>query len=149
MKEDRFGDFVTAITGIYRGVQKLKRANTMQLGLKNVHVFWLYLLAVNPEGLSASQLAEAGRTTRALVSREIEYLIEKGYITANGATGHRRYGWKFVLTEQGSEVAERIKYIARSVQDHVSRDIPEEDLIVFYRTLNLLLTGFDELTERE
>ena len=145
LEQERFEEFSSLISGIYGSIQKLKARYTAQLGLKAVHVFWIYLLREHPEGMSASELAAAGQSDRSLVSREIDDLFEKGIIFTRDESGKRRYGWKLELTDKGRELADVISAVAAEVQDTVSRGIPEEDLVTFYRTLRTLAGGFDGL----
>ncbi len=145
LEQERFEEFSSLISGIYGSIQKLKARYTAQLGLKAVHVFWIYLLREHPEGMSASELAAAGQSDRSLVSREIDDLFEKGIIFTRDGNGKRRYGWKLELTDRGRELADVISAVAAEVQDTVSRGIPEEDLVTFYRTLRTLAGGFDGL----
>ena len=147
MEQERFEEFSSLISGIYGNMQKLRGRYTAQLGLKAVHVFWLYLLRVYPDGLSASELAAAGKSDRSLVSREIDALLEAGIITTREEGTRRRYGWKLVLTDKGRALAETISAVAGYIQDTVSRDIPADELAVFYRTLRTLSGGFEELVE--
>ena len=145
LEQERFEEFSSLISGIYGSIQKLKARYTAQLGLKAVHVFWIYLLREHPEGMSASELAAAGQSDRSLVSREIDDLFEKGIIFTRDGNGKRRYGWKLELTDRGRELADVISAVAAEVQDTVSRGIPEEDLVTFYRTFRTLAGGFDGL----
>lgn len=145
LEQERFEEFSSLISGIYGSIQKLKARYTAQLGLKAVHVFWIYLLREHPEGMSASELAAAGQSDRSLVSREIDDLFEKGIIFTRDGNGKRRYGWKLELTDRGRELADVISAVAAEVQDTVSRGIPEDDLVTFYRTLRTLAGGFDGL----
>lgn len=145
LEQERFEEFSSLISGIYGSIQKLKAHYTAQLGLKAVHVFWIYLLREHPEGMSASELAAAGQSDRSLVSREIDELFEKGIIFTRNGNGKRRYGWKLELTDKGRELADVISAVAAEVQGTVSRGIPEEDLVTFYRTLRTLAGGFDGL----
>ncbi len=147
LEQERFEEFSSLISGIYGSIQKLKARYTAQLGLKAVHVFWIYLLREHPEGMSASELAAAGQSDRSLVSREIDDLFEKEIIFTRDGSGKRRYGWKLELTDKGRELAEVISAVAAEVQNTVSRDIPEEDLVIFYRTLRTLAGGFDRLNK--
>lgn len=150
MKEERFGDFLILITGIHRDLQKLKANHRSILGLNSTQMFWLYLLKENPDGLSASELAEKGKSSRALVSREIQELTDRGLLCNEKQTEHRRYGWKFTLTEEGYQLADKIQSIGLEAQQAVSRDIPIEDLQIFYRTLGKMLDNFDQaLNERK
>ena len=145
METERFEEFVSLLTGVYRDIQKLKDRYSKELGLKTVHVFWLYLLSRRPEGMSASELARASQSTRALLSREIGELAERGLIVAEPRGERRRYGWKFTLTASGRVFAAEIGRIAMEVQRQVNAGIPEEELIIFYRTLRTLLNNFDRL----
>lgn len=145
LEQERFEEFSALISCIYGNIQKLKARYTTQLGLKAVHVFWLYLLRTHPEGLSASELAAAGQSDRSLVSREINALFDKGIIFTRDNGGKRRYGWKLMLTDKGREIADIISAVVTDIQNTVSRDISEADLITFYRTLRNLAGNISEL----
>lgn len=145
LDQERFEEFSSLISSVHSNIQKLKTRCTTQLGLKAVHIFWLYLLRAHPEGMSASELAAAGQSNRSLVSREINELFEKGIVFTQDNGDKRRYGWKLMLTSKGKQLADVISVVATDVQNIVSQDISEEDLISFYRTLRILANGFNEL----
>lgn len=145
--QERFEEFSSLISDVHGNIQKLKTRYTTQFDLKAVHVFWLYLLRTHPEGMSASELAAAGRSNRSLVSREIDELFDKGIIFTQDNSDKRRYGWKLMLTSKGKQLADVISAVVTSIQNTVSRDIPEEDLTTFYRTLRVLANGFEELND--
>ena len=147
LEQERFEEFSSLISSIHGNIQKLKTRYTTQLDLKAVHVFWIYLLRAHPEGMSASKLAAAGQSNRSLVSREIDELFDKGIIFTQDNGDKRRYGWKLMLTDKGRQLADAISAVVTDIQNTVSRDIPEEDLITFYRTLRTLADGLSELTK--
>ena len=147
LEQERFEEFSALISSVHGNIQKLKTRYTTQLDLKAVHVFWLYLLRAHPEGMSASELAAAGQSNRSLVSREIDELFDKGIIFTQDNGDKRRYGWKLMLTDKGRQLADAISAVVTDIQNTVSRDIPEEDLITFYRTLRTLADGLSELTK--
>ncbi len=149
MHQDRFPDFIAQIARVNGLIQKLKSRYSEAVDLKAVHVFWVYLLSFHPEGMSASQLAAAGQIARSLVSREIAELIDKGIVETAGPGGQRRYGEKLRLTEKGREVADGVARFALAHQDAVSRDIPMEDLMVFYRTLHLIADNLESIINNE
>ena len=148
METERFEQFNTLISGIYRDIQKLKTKWTAPLGMKAVHIFWVYLLNSHPEGLSASELSQHSQSNRSLVSREIQELIDLGYVYAKQSTSKRRYGQKLQLTPLGVEAAKRISDATLDIQNKVNAGIPEEDLIVLYRTLVILMENFHQLAEQ-
>ena len=149
MRQERYEQFILQINGLHRNMEKIRRRHAAALGIKSVHAFWLYLLAVYEDGLSASELAAAARTDRSLVSREIEDLEDMGLITTREQTTHRRYGWKFVLTQKGREMAEQISRVSRSTQNAMDRGIPPEDMAVFYRTLNAISRNIEQLASSQ
>ena len=148
MEAERFEQFSSLISGIYRDIQKLKTKWTEPLGMKAVHIFWVYLLKNHPQGLTASELSRHSQSNRSLVSREIQELINLGYVTVERTAGQRRYGQKLTLTQSGVEVAEKIREASLDIQNKVNAGIPEEDIFVLYRTLGILMENFHHLTEQ-
>ena len=148
MDAERFEQFNTLISGIYRDIQKLKTKRTMPLGMKSVHIFWVYLLKNHPEGLSASELSQYSQSNRSLVSREIQELIDLGYVNVHQSAPKRRYGQKLRLTPLGEDAAKRISDATLEIQNKVNAGIPEADLIVLYRTLGILMENFHQLAEQ-
>ena len=145
MERTRFGKFTLLIDGIHKSIHKLKLDIAPTLGVKGVHVFWVYELSNHPEGLTATEIAAAGRIDRSLVSREIEALKEGGYIASRGGTGRRGYNERLYLTEQGLELSERITDEILKIQDAVNRGIGEDELSVFYSVLGRLNNNFEEV----
>lgn len=148
MEAERFEHFNSLISGIYRDIQKLKAKWTAPLGMKSVHIFWVYLLKNHPEGLSASELSQHSQSNRSLVSREIQELVELGYVYLDTRSRKTRYGQKYRLTESGKEAAARIGLATLEIQNNVNAGIPEEDLVVLYRTLGILMENFHLLAEQ-
>ena len=148
MEAERFEQFSSLISGIYRDIQKLKTKWTEPLGMKAVHIFWVYLLKNHPEGLTASELSRHSQSNRSLVSREIQELIDLGYVKPEKTVRQRRYGQKLILTDTGKEIAVKISEASLDIQNKVNAGIPEEDLQVLYRTLGILMENFHKLTEQ-
>ena len=121
------------------------------MGIKSVHIFWIYLLRKHPDGLTATELAARSEIDRSLVSRELQKLCADGYIMSMGGTGKRRnYNSRLVLTEKGAELAEYIRREAMAVQARADAGITEEELELFYTVLEKLHNNFSEMIkERE
>ncbi len=147
MEAERFEQFSALISGIYRDMQKIKAKRADSLGMKSVHIFWVYLLKNHPEGLTASELSRHSQSNRSLVSREIQELIDLGYVATANSAKNRRYGQKLQLTPAGEKVANYIGQVSVDIQHQVSDGIPEEDLAVFYRTLTTIMENFHKLTD--
>ena len=147
METERFEQFNSLVSGIYRDIQKLKNKWADPLGMKAVHIFWVYLLKKHPEGLTASELSRYNQSNRSLISREIQELIDLGYVEQKNRDS-RSYGKKLILSPSGYDVADRISEAALMIQNQVNAGIPEADLIIFYRTFEILMNNFHRLTEQ-
>ena len=77
----RFEKFTLLIDGIHKCINKIKFDTAPYLGVKSVHVFWVYRLYRHPEGLTAAEIASTSMVDRSLVSREIEMLKKNGYVS--------------------------------------------------------------------
>ena len=95
---------------------------------------------------TAAELSRHSQSNRSLVSREIQELIDLGYVQAQDSK-NRRYGQKLTLTQTGRQAAQRISEASLEIQNQVSAGIPEEDLIVLYRTLGILMENFHRIAE--
>ena len=151
MQTERFNQFVQLIEGIHKSLSKLRMCYAPHLGVKSVHLFWLYELLSRPEGLTASALALQGKIDRSLVSREIDELQMGGYVEVLGGGGEKRknYNSRIVLTDKGRELAHTITALALSLQDEADNGVSGEELAAFYRTLNKLNSNLAMLAERK
>ena len=151
MELERFGKFTLLIDGIYKNIHKIKLDTAPYLGVKSVHVFWIYSLRTHPEGLTATELAALSEIDRSLVSREVAKLCADGYIMSVGGTGKRKnYNSRLVLTEKGMELAEYIRREAMDVQKRADDGISDGELELFYTVLEKLYNNFIKITkERE
>ena len=148
MEDERFERFRNLISGIHWDIEKLKAKWTAPLGMKSVHIFWVYLLKNHPQGLTAAELSRLSQTNRSLVSRELQNLIDLGYICTDQAKDSR-YGQKLRLTPSGIEAAQKISQASLAIQNEVNAGIPEEDLVTLYRTLEILMKNFHRLAEQD
>lgn len=151
MEAERFAKFTLLIDGIYKCIHKIKISTAPYLGVKGVHIFWVYELFSHPDGLTATELAAKSMIDRSLVSREIESLCRDGYVSYVGGNGKRRnYNSRLVLTEKGIELAKIISSEALDVQNSADDGITESELVSFYITLEKLNENFARITkERE
>ena len=149
MDNFRFERFTLLLDGIHKGINKLKDELARSLGVKSVHLLWIYHLWRSGEGLTAAEIAHARKIDRSLVSREIEILAEGGYVTFAEARGRRRkYNARIALTEKGEELARRIAEEAVRIQSSVDEGISSEELEQFYTTLEKLYGNFENLIAR-
>ena len=137
---DRFYKFCLLVDGIHKNINRLKVDVAPELGVKSVHIFWVYELLLHEEGLTAAELASRTMISRSLISREIEELYEQGYIdmckTAHGK--RKNYNSRILLTEKGKTLARSISELGVQIQLAADTNISEEELRSFYNTLEKL-----------
>lgn len=141
MEQVRFEKFTLLIDGIHKSIHNLKITIAPHLGVKGVHVLWVWELLKNPDGLTAAELAMRSMVNRSLVSREIEALREGGYVVLS-LDGGNKYNGKLRLTEKGRELAESIGGEVVRIQNAVDEGISKEELDAFYKTLEKLNSNF-------
>lgn len=126
------------IDEVHKSVSKIRLSVAPSLGVKSVHVFWLYELLNHPQGMTAAEIAAARSIDRSLVSREIALLKKAGYVRSDEDGRKRGYNARITLTDEGTALANRITEVAMSVQTEAGGDISEEELAVFYSVLSRL-----------
>ena len=149
MEAVRFEKFTLLIDGIHKSINRIKIDTAPYLGVKSVHVFWIYQLSLHPEGLTAAEIAAVSMVDRSLVSREIAALEKGGYVAREETGKKRGYNARITLTERGKELAARITEEAMGVQSKVDEGISEEELASFYQTLEKLYANFAALSAPE
>ena len=148
MQAIRYEKFTRAIDGIHKAINKIKLAAAPHLGVKGVHVFWIYKLLGYPEGLTAAEIAAVNQIDKSLVSREIATLKRDGYIESRGGEGKKRdYNARLVLTEKGIEVGKRIADKIDKVLEQISDGLTEEERVAFYRSLNTISESLDSVAK--
>ena len=145
MESVRFERFTLLIDGIHKCINKIKFDTAPYLGVKSVHVFWVYELSLHPEGLTATEIAAVSMVDRSLVSREIAALKKSGYVESKDTGAKRSYNSRITLTDKGRELARRITKEALDVQARVGVGIDNEELESFYSTLEKLYANFSTI----
>ena len=150
MELERFNQFVQLIESVHKSVNKIKLSIAPTLGVKSVHIFWLYELLSHPAGLTAATLATKSRIDRSLISREVEELCARGYVEVVGGGGEKRknYNSRIRLTEAGKVLARTITTYAMAAQTAADAGIGEEELTSFYATLEKLAANLSQLSEQ-
>lgn len=130
----RFEQFSSAISSIYRDIQKIERDEMVKYGVKGAYAQYLAALRRHPQGLTATQLCEACDMDKAAVSRIVNEMETRGFIVRE-STGDSRYRARIRLTEEGQRAAEYVRNRAEIAVQEVGRDLSEEDRRVFYAAL--------------
>ena len=111
--QERYKEFTSLITSIYRSIQKIKNMEVKELGLKGKQVQCLYFLYHNEEGLNSKNLALYCMEDKAAISRTLKELENKGLVFLLKKDG-KIYKNHYKLTDLGKEngkiIASKIDY---------------------------------------
>ncbi len=133
----RFEKFTGAIADCYKYIIKLKSREMSSFGLKAGHVMCLYFLGQNPQGLKASELVKLCREDKAGISKALSHLKDQGYVkTEDGMLSMLKYRKRYFITESGEKVYERILEIIEDAVDKCSADLTEDELRIFYQSMD-------------
>ena len=142
----RFEQFTSAISRIYKSVQKIKSLEMTAYGLRANHVMLLYHLKMHPDGLTPSQLCELCGVDKAAVSRAVTELAEKGYLRIEEIKG-QRYRLPATLTPSGIEAAEHIEEAVMRAVRIGGRGLTEQERADFYHALLLIADNLKQYFE--
>ena len=146
---DRFEAFILFIDAIHKSINKIKTDIAPESSIKSVHTMWLYELLVNPDGLTATEIASKTKIDRSLVSREISALMREGYVECSQAEGKRSYNSVISLTEKGRELALQIAESALRIQNKVSYNVDKDELSVFYSVLERIYSNIEAISNKK
>ena len=136
---ERFVGFSMLTEQRSKSMQRIKTAYMRALDLHSGDALFLAVLGKHPDGLSAASLARACGLDRAVVSRALPRLLEKGVIAYAARRAEKRgYGSLLLLTEAGRAVLSRMHAFTVDTVRHTSGDIPSEDLKTFYRVFRTI-----------
>ena len=140
---ERFETFTVLVTKISRNIRKLKNQEMAEYNLRSSHISCLYYL-YSAESMTATDLCEKCDEDKATISRAIEYLEEKGFLTCETKSA-KRYKSPLLLTEKGKEAGKKIYDKVNRILDEVSVDLTEEERISFYRSLTIISARLETL----
>lgn len=134
-----YARLTAAMLSLQRNLERIKTEHARPLNLKNGEVFIMYMLYDNINGVSAEQLSKECGMDRAMISRSIQSLLDKGYLKFKDLPqGKRRYGTKICLSEQGMQIGKTVTRWATDIQDYLDEGIPREHIEIMYATLSKL-----------
>lgn len=136
MEQDRLEAFMTLITSASRSITKLKSRGMASYGLGSTHTACVRILYGTPNGLTRTQLSNKCELDKAQISRIINELVEKGYVTEN--PGPSSYKKRILLTEKGKRITEEINQLVLDINTLVSGEIPDADIETFYKVFGTI-----------
>lgn len=140
----RFEQFSSAISCIYKYIQKIEREEMAKYGLKGPHVQCLVALSrAGEEGLTASQLCGVCDKDKAAISRAVSELEKEGLLLREGTS----YRARLRLTGEGERTARRIGGTVENAVELAGKGLTEEDRRVFYTALDLIASNLRAISE--
>lgn len=145
---DRFELFTISVTRAYKYIQQIKKHESATFGIKGIHVMCMVALGKYPQGLTVTELASSCCEDKAAISRTVDSLAEKGYITYEEAQARRRWRSKVILTEKGREVAKGVEQLIEEIVGKIKGELTTEQEVAFYRMFSLINDRLAEYCEK-
>jgi DNA-binding MarR family transcriptional regulator len=133
----RFEQFVSAINGIHRCIQRIERGEMEKYGLKGYHAQYLMVLMRYSEGVTAVQMCDICDVNKAAVSRSISELENQGLVERRSREGtSTAYRATLVLTEKGKEAAKWVSLRAQEAVEQAGAGLDPESRAAMYVALD-------------
>lgn len=142
---DRFEQFSSSISAIYRDIQKIEKDEMDRRGFKGSFAQYLVTMRRYPEGLTATEVCELCDRDKAAVSRVMAEMEEKGLVTRSNGNSYRA---KLTLTELGYETASFVAHRAQVAVHEAGKGLSDEDRKAFYAALALIASNLQTLSKK-
>ena len=143
---ERFETFTYAISAISHYWNKIAADEMQCYGLKGVYAIYLMALYHHPDGITSAALCEMCKRDKADISRSVAVLEKKGLVTRQNITSNS-YRALILLTCEGRRVAESVRRRVSVVVDAAGSGISDENRIVFYNTLETIVSNMKKISE--
>lgn len=144
--KDRFEAFTVLIAGISRSIRRIKTEEMAEFDLKSPHVSCLYYL-YKEEALTLKALGDICDEDKASLSRSIDYLEKRGYVTLSNKRG-MRYKAEISLSDAGREVAERVAEKIDGFLRDVGASLGDEGREALYSGLRIVNRDLEKICEK-
>lgn len=141
---ERFEQFTSAISALYRDVQKIERDEMEKQGLRGAFAQYLLAISRHPEGLTAAALCEICDKDKAAVSRIITEMEAKGLLEKEN-DGTSQYRAKLRLTKAGHDAANFVRERASIAVELAGSGLSEEERKIFYSTLERICANLQQI----
>lgn len=144
---ERFEQFTSAISALYRDVQKIERDEMEKQGLRGAFAQYLLAISRHPEGITAAALCEACDKDKAAVSRITAEMEAKGLVERE-TDGVSQYRAKLRLTPAGQDAAAFVRKRASVAVELAGKDLSAEDRKIFYSALERICASLQQISQR-
>ena len=140
----RFEQFTSAISDIYRSVQKIERDEMEQFGLKGAFAQYLLVMDRYPEGITAAALCEQCDKDKAAVSRILSEM-EARELTERTPNSAGSYRTPIRLTDRGRKAAQFVRDRANIAVEIAGTGLTDTDRRVFYAALKRIASNLHNI----
>ena len=144
----RFMKFLGSIAAIEHAVEKIKKSEMKDYGLRASDVMVLLELAGNKNGITAADISRVCEIDKGALSRILKILEEKGYVVPEQGDG-RKYAAKLYLTEEGRKITDDMSRRIDRMVEEASADISHQERIRFYEILHEISDRIMKICEQE
>lgn len=139
---NRFEQFTSAISGIYRSIQKIERDEMEKFGLKGAYAQYLLAMSHYPEGVTAAGLCESCDKDKAAISRILSEMEAKGLVDRDSGS----YRALIRLTEAGKAAALYVQEKATAAVEIAGSVLTEDDRKTLYLVLGRLASKLQDIS---
>ncbi|MCR5283039.1 MAG: MarR family winged helix-turn-helix transcriptional regulator [Lachnospiraceae bacterium] len=140
----RFEQFTVSVFSITRYWNKIASEEMRGLGLKGSYALYLITLSSDPNGITATRLAELTQRDKADVSRAISQFQQQGLVEAYG---ENRYRAPIVLTQKGKDLTGQIRKKAEHALQMAGEGLSEEMRQSMYQALEIIASNLKDMSE--
>lgn len=143
---ERFERFSFALSGMSRCFRKIAAAELSKYGLKSAHATYLLAMYKYPQGISVPEICETVGRDKSDASRRIA-LIEKKGLARKKDVGGSLYRGLWVLTDEGTKVAEQVGKRADMAVELAGKGLSDEMRESFYKAMESIVTNLNALSK--
>lgn len=136
MDTKRFLVFYQCLNRIVKDIKMIEMSYMREYGLRSVHLGCLLYIRDSEKGMTVTQLANACKIDKALISRTVKELIADGFIMTNSS--EKNYNKKYVLTQKSEEITLKVKDAISKYMARARVNVSEDSLLTFYEVLATL-----------
>lgn len=148
MSDSAIDMFAVLICRNSKFIRKLVNNEIGDTGLNMSHLVCMRVIDLNTGGVPASVLCETTDYDKALVSRMLGLLTDRGFVMRNPEDGSLRRGYRYVLTESGRRFNQRMGDFFEEVSHQLISCVSADEMRAFYRTSAALTDKLQELSEK-
>ncbi len=139
--------FMKSLNNISRSQATYRGLRVSREGLYPSHHAFVLAICKAP-GCSQEELARELCLNKSTVTRTLAHLEEQGYIKRDQSPEDKRQLSVFP-TERMLDSLPEIRLVSREWQERISKDIPEDELAVFYSVLSRMESRAKEIIDGE